>query len=126
VDPASLAAIGDKIFVDRLPCFLALRSRPTAAEVAYERIESKLRTAVENVHSKVVENWKGLRMKSNMKIGLGHVSIDVHVAFILTNALTLLQGSQVHAYFSDAANDPGGLTMPTLESYFGAQEQQQV
>jgi hypothetical protein len=119
-NPADLCAIGDKIFVDRVPCFLALRMNPTAQELAYERIESKLRTSVENVHSKVVENWKGLRMKSNMKIGLGHVSVDVHVAFILTNALTLLQGSQVHTYFADSVNDPGGLEMPTAESYFGA------
>lgn len=118
VDGAELAAVGDKIFVDRLPSFMALRTHPNGQEAAYEAVESQLRTSIENVHSRVVENWKGLRMKSNMKVGLGHVAIDVKVAFILTNALTLLQGSQVHVYFSDNTNFPASLNMPSIESYF--------
>ena len=116
-----LPGIGDRIFINRLPSMLALKRYNDVVleeEQEFEEIDSKLRTSVENVHCKICENWKYITYQHQLKIGLGHVAIDIVVAMLLTNALTLVQGSQVHGYFTKSLDSPAELTMPAIEDYF--------
>jgi len=58
-----------------------------------------------------------------MRIGLTEVARDIIVAALLTNCLTLLQGSQSHTFFSGGEDgEPYVLEMPTIEKYFGVEE----
>jgi hypothetical protein len=112
--------LGDKIFVQRPPSFLALVRHPAAgAEAEFECIESKCRTSVEWSNGKLKENWKFLQFKNRLSIQMSAVGQYCMVAGILTNALTLCNGSQTLSYFNNSEQDPFSLEMPTLEYYFG-------
>ena len=86
------------------------------------------RTAATRLHPRFVrtrcararawEDRQALSFSDGLKIQLSKVSKWVEVGMILTNALTLLYGSQQHEFFQDPAN-PLGLRMPTIEDYFG-------
>ena len=56
--------LGDKIFPQRPPCFLALKRRPQPGE----KIESKVRTLVEWPNGKLKENWKMLSFKQRLSV----------------------------------------------------------
>lgn len=84
--------IGDKIFVDRPPCFYAMIRNPENDEdELLNKIDSCLRTQIENVIGKVTENWKSITYANRLKIQLAPVAQDITVAVILTNALSLWQ-----------------------------------
>ena len=53
--------LGDKIFVNRPPCFRALLlNTPNEAVRVLDRIDSKCRTSVEWANGKATENWKSI------------------------------------------------------------------
>lgn len=111
--------LGDKIFHQRPPCFLALKRKPQlGADAGFEKIEEKVRTLVEWPNGKLKENWKMLTFKHRQSVQLTAVGQYVMVAAILTNALTLLNGSVNSSTYSDSDANPFGLEMPTLENYF--------
>ena len=113
------AKIGDKIFVPRRPCFLALLKNPVPVDQEeFERIESTCRTCVEWVNGKITENWKYITYKSQLKVQLSDVAVHIVVAAILTNAFTLCNGGQTANYFSDSEGNPFGMEIPTLEEWF--------
>jgi hypothetical protein len=110
--------LGDKIYVDRQPCFLALiRSPLPGAEELFESIESVCRTSAEWSNGKLCENWKSITFQNHLPLQLSAVGRDVVVAALLTNCLTLVQGGQTLAFFRDPDN-PGALEMPSLQAYF--------
>lgn len=117
-DGDTFAFLGDKIFVNRPPLFLSL---PFAFgeydRIEYDRIDSKCRTASEWVNGKIAENWKAITYPNKMQLQLSTVRVDIIVAALLTNCLTILHGGQVSNYFQDE-NNPYNLQIPTLESYF--------
>jgi hypothetical protein len=111
--------LGDKIFTQRPPCFLALKRKPQAgAEAAFEKAESKCRTLVEWPNGKLKENWKMLTFKHRLSVQLSAVGQYVMVGAILTNALTLLNGSVNSSTYADSDQNPFGLEMPELDDYF--------
>jgi hypothetical protein len=111
--------MGDKIFLQRPPCFQALLRDPApGAEEDFEKIESKCRTSVEWVNGKITENWKYITYPHQLKVQLAAVGQHIVVAAILTNALTLCNAGQVSSYFNDSGTNPFLLEMPTVEDWF--------
>ena len=119
LDPDHYSNFGDRIFVNRPPSFLSLPLvRPHGPPRAFEGIESVCRTSVEWAIGKVVENWKSLTFERQSIVGLTPIARNTIVAVILTNALTILNGSQVHSFFSLHDENPYGLEIVSLEDYF--------
>lgn len=119
LDPADFQLLGDKIFVNIPPAFLAMAANPAQGDPAYfQDIDSVCRTAVEWVNGKVTENFKYLTYPYKLKLKVHAVGKDMVVGSILTNALTLFQGGQTANFFQDAENNPLNLEMPTPENYF--------
>jgi hypothetical protein len=96
------AKMGDKIFVNRPPSFLSLKTDPLPELQEFERIESICRTCVEWVNGKITENWKSLTYSNQQKVQLSVVGQHIIVAAILTNALTLCNGSVACNFFNDS------------------------
>ncbi len=109
--------LGDKIFVPRPPCFLALLMNPTAAEQVFQTFDSLIRTTTEWANGKLTMNWGYITYERQLKVGLRAVGRDIIVAALLTNALVLSNGDQTPNYFTHA-DQPFMLDMPSLEDYF--------
>lgn len=119
LDPADFQLLGDKIFVNRPPAFLAMAVNPEPGEEEmFQDIDSICRTSVEWVNGKVTENWKYLTYPYKLKLNLHDIGKDMVVGSILTNALTFFQGGQTSNYFQDSEHDPFNLEMPAAEEYF--------
>lgn len=109
--------LGDSIFVPRLPCFCSLAMEPdNLLRQREKRIDTKCRGSVEWELGKLCENWKSLSFYHQQQIQAHAVGRDVFVCALLTNLLTLLQGSQSYAYFHTELN----FSMPTIQSYLQA------
>ena len=108
---------GDKIYL-RLPNLVPLHRCQLNAQQQVDNIQdSQVRVLVEHFNGKMDNNWRSLSFPLGLKVQRSTVGKWVEVAMILTNAHTLLYGSQVHEFFQDPAN-PLDLRMPTLENYF--------
>ena len=108
---------GDKIYL-RLQNLVPLHRGLLNVQQRIDNIQdSQVRVSIEHFNGKVMNNWRSLSFPLGSKIQRSTVGQWVEVAMILTNAHTLLYGSQVHEYFQDPSN-PLDLRMPTLESYF--------
>lgn len=77
---------------------------------AYNKAMSDVRTSVEWLFGDIINFFKFLDFKKNLKIGLSSVGKMYVVCAILRNALTCLYGNQTSEYFE--------LDPPSLQDYF--------
>jgi hypothetical protein len=73
---------------------------------------SSVRVAVEWVFNDIINYYKFLNFKKNLKIGLSPVGRMYIVAALLRNAITCLYGSTTTSYFQ--------IQPPNLHKYFQA------
>ena len=71
---------------------------------------SSVRVSVELVFGHIINYFKFMDFKKNLKIGLSAVGKMYSVCALLRNALTCLYGSTTSVYF--------GVDPPTLQEYF--------
>ena len=71
---------------------------------------SEVRVSVEWLFGDILNYFKFLDFKKNLKIGLNAVGKVCTVCALLNNARSCLYGSQISNYF--------GINPPTLEKYF--------
>lgn len=76
----------------------------------YNASMSAVRTSVEWLFGDVINYFKFLDYKKNLKIGLSSIGQMYIVCAILRNALTCLYGNQTADYF--------GMEPPTIQEYF--------
>ena len=77
---------------------------------AYNASMSAVRSSVEWLFGDIINYFKSLDFKKNLKIGLSSVGKMYIVSALLQNALTCLYGNQTSSFFD--------LEPPTLEEYF--------
>ena len=77
---------------------------------AYNASMSAVRSSVEWLFGDIINYFKSLDLKKNLKIGLSSVGKMYIVSALLQNALTCLYGNQTSSFFD--------LEPPTLEEYF--------
>ena len=77
---------------------------------AYNAAMSSVRVSVEWLYGEVINSFKFLDYKKNLKIELSNVGKMYIVCALLRNAITCLYGNQVSLFFE---HEP-----PTLEEYF--------
>ena len=82
----------------------------TQQMLAYNASMSTVRVAVEWLFGDIVNYFKFIDFKRNLKIGLSSIGKLYVVSAILRNALTCLYGNQTSQFF--------GLDPPTLDQYF--------
>ena len=82
----------------------------TPEMVAYNKSMSKVRESVEWLFADIINYFKFMDFKKNLKIGLSQVGKMYIVAAILRNALTCLYGNETSQFFD--------LDPPTLLEYF--------
>ena len=82
----------------------------TPEMVAYNKSMSRVRVAVEWIFGDIVNYFKFMDFKKNLKIGLSQVGKMYIVAAILRNALTCLYGNETSQFFE--------LDPPGLHEYF--------
>ena len=76
----------------------------------YNKVTSEVRVSVEWLFGDIINSFKFLDHKKNLKIGLSSVRKMYIVCALLRNAITCLHGNQTSAFFD--------LEPPTLEEYF--------
>lgn len=86
------------------------QARLTPQMEAYNTAMSTVRTSVEWIFGDIINSFKFLDYKKNLKIGLSTVGKMYVVCAVLRNAITCLYGNQTSEYFE--------LDPPTLEEYF--------
>lgn len=84
--------------------------RLTPQMEAYNTCMSSVRTSVEWLFGEVLNEFKFLDFKKNLKIQLSSIGKQYVVSSLLTNALTCLYGNQVSEYFE--------LDPPSIQQYF--------
>ena len=82
----------------------------TAAQVLWNQSMSQVRTAVEWIFGDIVNYFKFLDFKKNLKIGLSAVGKMYIIAALLHNARAILYGTTTSKYFD--------IEPPTLQEYF--------
>ena len=83
----------------------------TQQQKDYNTVMSKCRIGVEWVFGEIINYFKFMDFKRNLKIGLSPIGKMYIVCTLLTNARTCMYGSQSTSYF--------GLDPPTVWEYFG-------
>ena len=76
----------------------------------YNKAMSAVRVSVEWLFGDIINSYKFLDYKKNLKIGLSSVGKMYLVCALLRNAITCLRGNQTSEFFD--------LEQPTLEEYF--------
>ena len=82
----------------------------TPQMVIFNKAMSSVRVSVERLFGDIVEYFKFVDFKKNLKIGLSSIGKMYIVCALLRNALTCLYGSTTSKFFE--------LDPPTLEEYF--------
>lgn len=82
----------------------------TPAMELYNKNMSKVRTSVEWIFGDVINSFKSLDFKNNLKIGLSTIGKMYVVCAIIRNALTCMYANQTSAFF---AVEP-----PSVHEYF--------
>jgi len=72
----------------------------TPAMELYNKNMSKVRTSVEWIFGDVINSFKFLDYKNNLKIGLSTIGKMYVVCGIIRNALTCMYGNQTSAFFA--------------------------
>ncbi len=102
---------GDPAYPLRLQLQAPFRQRQLTPEmVAYNKSMSSVRVSVEWIFGDIVNYFKFMDFKKNLKVGLSQVGKMYIVAAVLRNALTCLYGNETSQFFEV---DP-----PTLQEYF--------
>ena len=86
------------------------QGRLTPMMEAYNAEMSSVRVSVEWLFGDIINDFKFLDFKKNLKIGMSSVGKMYLVCALLNNALTCLYGNKTSEYF--------GLGPPSLEDYF--------
>jgi hypothetical protein len=86
------------------------QGRLTQQMVDYNKAMSAVRESVEWRFGDIINSFKFLDYKKNLKIGLSSVGKMYLVCALLRNAITCLYGNQTSEFFN--------LEPPTLEEYF--------
>ena len=76
----------------------------------YNKAMSAVRVSMEWLFRNIINSFKFLDYKKNLKIGLSSIGKMYLVCALLRNAITCLYGNQTSAFFD--------LEPPTLEEYF--------
>ena len=106
-----MCVYGDPAYPLRLHLQAPLREVQLTPEmVAYNKSMSRVRVAVEWIFGDIVNYFKFMDFKKNLKIGLSQVGKMYIVAAILRNALTCLYGNETSQFFE--------LDPPSLHEYF--------
>ena len=107
----AMCIYGDPAYPLRIHLQAPFRNRVlTPQMLAYNSSMSAVRTAVEWLFGDVINYFKCLDFKKNLKIGLSQVGKMYIVCSILQNALTCLYGNGTSQFFD--------LDPPSLEDYF--------
>ena len=102
---------GDLAYPLRVHLQTPFRQVPLAPMMQdYNEAMSTLRISVEWLFGDVINSFKFLDSKKNLKIGLSSVGKMYAVCALLRNAITCLYGNNTSDYF--------GIKPPTLEQYF--------
>ena len=102
---------GDPAYPLRLQLQAPFRELQLTPEmVAYNKSMSSVRVSVEWIFGDIVNYFKFIDFKKNLKIGLSQVGKMYIVAAVLRNALTCLYGNETSQFFE--------LDPPTLQEYF--------
>ena len=108
----ALCIYGDPAYPHRLhlQCPFARRAVLTPEEQAFNQSMSQVRVSVEWVFGDIVNYFKFVDFKKNLKIGLSSVGKFYVVSALMRNALTCLYSNTTSAFFD--------LQPPTLNEYF--------
>ena len=102
---------GDPAYPLRLQLQAPFRQHQLTPEmVAYNKSMSSVRVSVEWIFGDIVNYFKFMDFKENLKVGLSQVGKMYIVAAVLRNALTCLYGYETSQFLEV---DP-----PTLQEYF--------
>ena len=102
---------GDPAYPLRVNLMAPFRGATQTAQMeAFNKSMSSVRTSVEWLFGDIVEYFKFMDFKKNLKIRLSSVGKLYVVCALLRNALTCLYGNSTSSYFK--------LNPPTLEEYF--------
>ena len=111
VDGRPMCVYGDPAYPHRVHLQAPFRNRPlTAEKEAFNKSMSRVRVTVEWLFGDIVNYFRFLDFKKNLKIGLSSVGKLYVVAAILRNALTCMQPNNTSKFFE--------LEPPTVEEYF--------
>ena len=106
-----MCVYGDPAYPLRIHLQAPFRERVLTPQMqAYNASMSRVRTSVEWLFGDVINYFKFLDFRKNLKIQLSSVGKIYVVCALLRNALTCLYGNQTSDFF--------GLEPPTLQEYF--------
>ena len=106
-----MCAYGDPAYPLRIYLQAPYRQgRVTQQMEDYSKAMSEVRVSVEWLFGDIINSFKFLDYKKNLKIGLSSVGKMYIVCALLRNAITCLYGNQTSEFFD--------LEPPTLEEYF--------
>lgn len=107
----AMCIYGDPAYPLRVNLMAPFRGAALTAQMeAFNKSMSNVRMSVEWLFGDVVEYFKFMDFKKNLKIGLSSIGKLYVVCALLRNALTCLYGNSTSSYFM--------LDPPTLEEYF--------
>lgn len=110
-DGQPMCLYGDPAYPLRVHLQAPYRNRQlTPAMTAFNKSMSAVRVSVEWIFGDIVNYFKFLDFKKNLKIGLSSVGKMYIVAALLRNALTCLQSNSTSTFFE--------LEPPALGNYF--------
>ena len=102
---------GDLAYPLRVNLMAPFRGAALTAQMeAFNDSMSNVRTSVEWLFGDIVEYFKFMDFKKNLKIGLSSIGKLYVMCALLRNALTCLYGNSTSSFFE--------LDPPTLEEYF--------
>ena len=106
-----MCVYGDPAYPHRVHLQAPYRNRQLTAEMeAFNKSMSSVRVSVEWLFGDIVNYFRFVDFKKNLKIGLSSVGKMYIVAAILRNALTCMQPNNTSKFFE--------LEPPTVEEYF--------
>ena len=107
----AMCVYGDPAYPLRIHLQAPFRERVLTPQMqAYNASMSRVRTSVEWLFGDVINYFKFLDFRKNLKIQLSSVGKIYVVCALLRNALTCLYGNQTSDFF--------GIEPPTLQEYF--------
>ena len=108
----ALCIYGDPAYPHRVHLQLPFGRRPglTPEEEAFNQSMSSVRVSVEWVFGDILNYFKFVDFKKNLKIGLSAVGKIYTVSALLRNAMTCLHGNSTSTFFD--------VNPPTINNYF--------